>query len=130
MMDPALCAARTDGCPGVFNPFVSDTMTEAQVDYGFLGVNTKNESTLNIWQVNVAGDFGGLELPGGQIGWALGYENRREQAASKPDGGASIGAVAFTPGETTAGQFQVDEVYGEIVLPILSGAPLGRSADS
>ena len=51
MMDPALCAARTDGCPGVFNPFVSDTMTEAQVDYGFLGVNTKNESTLNIWQV-------------------------------------------------------------------------------
>ena len=69
-------------------------MTAAQVAYGFVGVNTKEESTLNAWQVNFSGDFGGLELPGGQIGWALGYENRRESAASKPDGGAAIGAIA------------------------------------
>ena len=126
MMDPDLCAARTDGCPGIFNPFISDSMNEAQVAYGFVGVNTKNESTLNVWQINVAGDMGGFELPGGAIGWALGYENRREQAASKPDGGAAIGAIAFTPGEATAGQFEVDEVYGEIILPILSGAPMAE----
>jgi iron complex outermembrane receptor protein len=70
--------------------------------------------------------MGGLELPGGAIGWALGYENRRESAASQPDGGAAIGAVAFTPGETTAGAYKLDEVYGEIVLPILAGAPLAE----
>jgi iron complex outermembrane receptor protein len=126
MMDPVLCAARTDGCPGVYNPFISDSMTDAQVAYGFLGVNTKNRSELNVFQLNVAGDMGGLELPGGQIGWALGYENRRESASSQPDGGAAIGAVAFTPGETTAGAFKVDEFYGEIVLPILTGAPMAE----
>jgi iron complex outermembrane receptor protein len=101
-------------------------MTDAQVDYGFLGVNTKNDSTLNAWQVNISGEMGDFEMPGGDIGWALGYENRREEAASKPDGGAAIGAVAFTPGETTAGKYEVDEFYGEISLPILSGAPMAE----
>jgi len=125
MMDPTLCDANPD-CPGVYNPFISDSMNEAQIAYGFLGVNTKEQSNLNVMQVNVSGDMGGLELPGGAIGWALGYENRRESAASQPDGGAAIGAVAFTPGETTAGAYKVDEVYGEIVLPILAGAPLAE----
>lgn len=125
MMDPDLCATF-DGCPGVYNPFISNSMNQDQVDFGFLGVNTKNESTLNVLQVNVAGEMGDFELPGGEIGWALGYENRRESAASKPDGGAAIGAVAFTPGETTAGKYEVDEFYGEIVLPILSGAPMAE----
>ncbi len=126
MMDPDLCAASTNGCPGVFNPFISDSMTAAQVAYGFVGVNTKEESTLNIFQMNVAGDLGGLALPGGEIGWALGYENRRESAASNPDGGAAVGAVYATPGQTTAGKYQVDEVYGEVVLPILLGAPMAE----
>ncbi len=126
MMDPDLCAARTDGCPGVYNPFISDSMTDAQVANGFLGVNTKNESSLNFFQQNVAGDMGGIEVPGGEIGWAVGYENRRESAASKPDGGVAIGAVAWTPGETTAGKYEVDEFYGEVVLPILSGASMAE----
>lgn len=126
MMDPTLCAAATNGCPGVYNPFISDSMTAAQVAYGFVGVNTKEESTLNAWQVNLSGDFGGLEMPGGEIGWAFGYENRRESAASKPDGGAAIGAIAFTPGNVTGGKYQVDELYGEVVLPILSGAPMAE----
>jgi iron complex outermembrane receptor protein len=101
-------------------------MTPAQVAYGFVGVNTKEESTLNIFQLNFSGDLGGLALPGGDIGWALGYENRRESAASKPDGGAAVGAVYATPGQTTAGNYQVDEVYGEVALPILSGVPMAE----
>ncbi|MCB1647497.1 MAG: TonB-dependent receptor plug domain-containing protein, partial [Pseudomonadales bacterium] len=35
MLDPALCAASTTGCPGVWNPFVANSMTAAQVAYGF-----------------------------------------------------------------------------------------------
>ncbi|MCZ6501528.1 MAG: TonB-dependent receptor, partial [Gammaproteobacteria bacterium] len=125
MMDPILCAARTDGCPGIFNPFISNSMTAAQVAYGFVGVNTKNESTLNIFQANVSGGLG-FELPGGEIGWAFGVENRRESASSNPDGGAAIGAIAFTPGNVTSGDYEVDEVYGEIVIPLLSGAPMAE----
>jgi iron complex outermembrane receptor protein len=125
MMDPILCAARTDGCPGVFNPFISDSMTAAQVAYGFVGVNTKDESTLNIFQANVSGGMG-IELPGGNIAWAIGVENRRESASSNPDGGAAIGAIAFTAGNVTGGHYEVDEVYGEIIIPILSGAPMAE----
>ncbi len=126
MMDPTLCAAATNGCPGVYNPFISDSMTEAQIAYGFVGVNTKEDSTLNSLQLNIAGDMGRFEMPGGSIGWALGYENRREEASSNPDGGAAIGAIAFTPGNTTAGEFEVDEVYGEVVMPLLAGAPMAE----
>jgi iron complex outermembrane receptor protein len=126
MMDPTLCAAATNGCPGIYNPFISDSMTDAQIAYGFVGVNTKEESTLNVLQLNFSGDMGGFQLPGGEIGWALGYENRRESASSNPDGGAAIGAIAFTPGNVTGGQYKVDEVYGEVSLPILSGAPMAE----
>ena len=126
MMDPTLCAAATNGCPGIYNPFISDSMTDAQIAYGFVGVNTKNESTLNVFQLNFSGDMGEFQLPGGEIGWALGYENRRESASSNPDGGAAIGAIAFTPGNVTGGKYQVDEVYGEVSLPILSGAPMAE----
>jgi len=125
MMDPVKCAAATNGCPGVFNPFISDSMTPAQIAYGFVGVNTKEESSLNLFQANLSGDLG-IELPGGGINWALGFENRREEASSNPDGGAAIGAIAFTPGNVTGGEYEVDEFYGEIILPILSGAPLAE----
>jgi len=126
MLDPTLCAAATNGCPGVFNPFISDSMNAAQIAYGFVGVNTKEESSLNVFQANLTGDTGDFELPGGSIGWAIGYENRRESASSNPDGGAAIGAIAFTPGNVTGGSFKVDEVYGELVLPILTGAPMAE----
>ena len=126
MMDPTLCAAATNGCPGIYNPFISDSMTDAQVAYGFVGVNTKEESTLNVFQLNFSGDMGEFRMPGGEIGWALGYENRRESASSNPDGGAAIGAIAFTPGNVTGGKYQVDEVYGEVSLPLLSGAPMAE----
>ena len=122
MLDPVLCAASTIGCPGIFNPFISDSMTPAQVAFGFVGVNTKDESNLNVFQLNITGDTG-IELPGGSIGWAFGYENRQEDAASNPDGGAAIGAIAFTPGNVTGGDFEVNELYGEIVLPLALGAP-------
>jgi len=125
MLDPALCAASTDGCPAVWNPFISDSMTAAQVAYGFVGVNTKEESTLKIIQANLSGGMG-VELQGGDIGWAVGWENRRESAASNPDGGAAIGAVFSTPGNVTAGRYEVDEFYGEVSLPLLSGAPFAE----
>ena len=130
MLNPTLCAADPlcdpdQGGVGLWDPFFSDTMDPDQVAYGFVGVNTKEKSKLRIWQVNLQGDLmGNLDLPGGAIQWAAGYENRRETAKSQPDGGAAIGAVYFTPGLPTTGKYEVDELYGEVDLPILSGAPL------
>ena len=124
MMDPDLCAAAGD-CPGIFNPFISNSMTPDQVAYGFVGVNTKDYSKLNIFQANLSGGTG-IDLPGGEISWAVGFENRREEASSSPDGGAAIGAIAFTPGNVTGGRFEVDEYYAEVVLPILQGAPMAE----
>lgn len=125
MLDPDLCASSTVGCPGVWNPFISDSMTDAQVAFGFVGVNTKEGSTLNVLQANIGGDLG-FEMQGGPVAWALGYENRRESASSQPDGGAAVGAIYATPGNVTGGEYRLDEVYGEVVLPLLAGAPMAE----
>lgn len=125
MLDPALCAASTIGCPGVWNPFVSNSMTAAQANFGFVGVNTKEGSTLNVFQANLGGDLG-FDMQGGPVAWVVGYENRREEAASQPDGGAAVGAIFATPGNTTGGEYRLDEVYGEVVLPLLAGAPMAE----
>ncbi|MCB1647617.1 MAG: TonB-dependent receptor, partial [Pseudomonadales bacterium] len=73
----------------------------------------------------LSGDMG-LDFGAGSVGWAVGYENRREQAASNPDGGAAISAIYATPGNVTAGGYEVDEFYGEVSVPLLAGAPMAE----
>lgn len=126
MLDPDLCAASTTGCPGIWNPFIMDSMTVAQDAFGFTAVNTKDDSTMNVFNANLTGDMGSFALDAGAIGWAVGFENRRESASSNPDGGASIGAIIYTPGETTAGEFEVDEFYGEVSIPLLRGVAMAE----
>ncbi len=123
MLDPDLCAASVIGCPGVWNPFVSNSMTAEQVAFGFVGVNTREESTMRIFQFNLAGQLPAIELPGGPIDFAVGFERRRESASSLPDGGAALGAIFFTPGLPTQGSYNVGEFYTEFRLPLLQDVP-------
>ena len=105
-----------------WDAFNKGTMTQEQLDYGTVAVNEISKSRMRVFQVNFTGDvMGAFELPGGEPAWALGYENRQEKAENLPDGGSAIGAVFSTPGNVTKGSYDVDEIYGEISLPILSG---------
>ncbi len=74
-------------------------------------------------QLNLTGDISGFELPGGHIQWAVGYENRKEEALFQPDGAASLGMIYFVSPDKTEGDYKVDEFYGEMRLPILEGVP-------
>ncbi len=127
MIDP-LCEVNTLCTPlagtGIepWDIFNKDTLTQAQLDYGTVSVNEISKSRMRVFQLNFTGDvMGAFELPGGEPAWALGYENREEKAENLPDGGSALGAVFSTPGNVTKGRYDVDEIYGEIHLPILSG---------
>lgn len=76
----------------------------------------------------MSGDMSQLfELPGGPVGFALGTEYRIEKAESIWDdltasGGTFLNAIQpFTPPD-----LKVKEVFGELRLPILQGAPFAQ----
>ena len=74
------------------------------------------ESEQDQWGFNVAGD--GWELPGGPMGWAVGYEYRKEQITFIPDSGKQKDEVTGNTGAGTEGSYKTDSIYGEILLPV------------
>ena len=74
------------------------------------------ESEQDQWGFNVAGD--GWELPGGPMGWAVGYEYRKEQITFTPDSGKQKDEVTGNTGAGTEGSYKTDSIYGEILLPV------------
>lgn len=129
MMDPALCAADP-ACPGVWNPFAIDTLTPEMESFALVNPNTIENSTLTVWQVNVQGDFGGWELPGGLVEWGAGFEHRTEEATSFPDAAALLDQILFVVGELTTGAYKVDEFYAELRLPVVDSVNIDLSVRS
>ncbi|MEM8817094.1 MAG: TonB-dependent receptor [Pseudomonadota bacterium] len=78
--------------------------------------------------VTLSGDSGDLfELPAGPVGFALGFEHREEDAVQRP-GTALREGLAFGLGgipDIDAG-FDSDEVYAEVLVPVLSDLPFIR----
>lgn len=120
LVDPDACADNAD-CPGVWNPFREGTLTQEMIDYAFLPNSPVIESNLRDFLVNLNGDTGGFELPGGPIGWAVGYENRYEDYLSQPDGGAILGEIFAVTAEKTDGSTRANEAFLELNAPLLSG---------
>lgn len=127
LLDPncevnSLCAPLAGTGQVPWDAFNKGTLTPEQQLYGTVAVNEIQNSEMRVAQANITGDVMDLfELPGGQPAWALGYEYRKEKAEQLPDGGSALGAVFSTPGNVTKGAYSVNEVYGEVSLPILSG---------
>ncbi|MEM0929331.1 MAG: TonB-dependent receptor [Pseudomonadota bacterium] len=68
-----------------------------------------------------------FELPAGPIGFAVGYEYRRETGESVP-GIALQNGLAFGLGGVSAidAEFDTNEYFGEILVPLLSGLPFAQ----
>jgi iron complex outermembrane receptor protein len=122
ILDPALCAADP-ACPKLWNPFITDSLDDELRGYALVTHSPVGRREMKVAQALVSGDFGGLELPGGPIQWVAGAETRRENAEFIPDGAAFLGQIYFVAGDRTQGKVKVDEYFGEINLPILSGLP-------
>jgi len=77
-----------------------DTFEQEQYQYGF--------------------SFSGnaFELPGGPMGWAVGYEYRKEELAYSPDSGKQLDAVTGNTGAGTTGSYKSDSLYAEAFLPL------------
>jgi iron complex outermembrane receptor protein len=113
--DPAVCAATPDCVP--LDIFGEGSITPAMLDYiTYTGVDTSSQELMDV-TANLSGDL--FDLPAGALGFAIGYEHREEDGNFVPDPVVAAGETADVPTNPTAGGFAVDEVYGEVVVPLL-----------
>lgn len=97
-------------------------------------INT-TDATLKNFYANTSGDL--FELPAGMVGGAFGVEYREESSAFEPSFLAVVDPTNYTclissEACTTraVGEFDVTEVYGEVLFPLLADAPLAQSLNA
>jgi iron complex outermembrane receptor protein len=113
--DPAVCAV-TPGCVPV-DIFGEGSLTREMLDFvTYTGVDTSSQKLVDV-SANLSGDL--FDLPAGAVGFAIGYEHREEDGNFIPDPVVASGETADVPTNPTAGGYDVDEVYGEVIVPIL-----------
>ncbi|HKX98624.1 MAG TPA: TonB-dependent receptor [Steroidobacteraceae bacterium] len=117
--DPAVCAA-TPGCVPV-NIFGEGSLTREMIDFvTYTGVDTSSQKLVDV-TANLSGDL--FDLPAGAVGFAVGYEHREEDGSFVPDPVVASGETADVPTNPTAGGYDVNEFYGEVIIPILKDQP-------
>ncbi len=124
MGDPAVCAATPNCVPFNFfggqGPNGEGSITQEMLDFVGYVQRDFSEQTLEDFAFNITGDI--ASLPGGEMAFAAGVEYREHSGSFRPDPIAERGETAGIPAGATAGAFDVTEFYGELNIPLISGA--------
>ena len=103
------------------------TITQEMLNWvGFIQKDV-SEQELNLVSANITGDL--FELPAGMFQFAAGFEHREQDGFFQPDAVVVAGESAGVPSSPTAGQFDVDEFYVELSIPLLSDVALADTLD-
>jgi outer membrane receptor protein involved in Fe transport len=116
-------AARAAGCRP-FNVFGFNSVSpEAAAYVTNNGQLSTYDSTVRqeVFAANVSGSL--FTLPGGELGVAAGIEHRKERSEELYDDATQSGNTLSNALTDTVGAYNVTEVYGEVVVPILSDRP-------
>jgi len=95
-------------------------ITKAEYDAMVNWVTYTQVSTSGNSSFNYGAVFSGelFELPGGMAGFAIGFENRKDDIFSQPDTLVAGGGSSDNFSEPTTGIVEVKEYFGEVVLPL------------
>ncbi len=114
-------ASICEGGLNIFGPH--DAVSQACLDY----ISATPYSYLTIKQTNIEGTLTGtiLKLPAGDLSFAAGADWRKEGYSERNDDQAVAGEIpGLTVAPSTSGSRSVAEVYGELLIPLLSDLPL------
>jgi outer membrane receptor protein involved in Fe transport len=91
-------------------------MTQDMIDYVKIDLVDTFEQETYQYGASLSGNA--FELPAGQIGWAVGYEYRKEDFTYSPDSGKQLDAVTGNTGAGTTGGYSSDSFYAEAFIPV------------
>ncbi len=93
----------------------------AVVTFLFPEEHTTAETKTTNYYANLTGTL--FTLPAGDLGFAVGYEYRREEGLYAPDALRQTGDHTSLASTTTTGKYSVDEFYAEFEIPLLAEIP-------
>jgi len=94
------------------------SITPAMLAFVTFNERDKSQQELNDFSANLSGSL--FTLPAGDVGLAIGYEHRDQGASYDPDPVIVAGLGADVPTQPSRGRFNVNEIYGELRVPILT----------
>ena len=100
------------------------TGNQALQNFLFQEEHSTGETETTVMSANLAGTI--FAMPAGDLGFALGIENRKEEGEFTPDALAVTGGSTNLAAGPTRGSYTVDEIYAELQIPILADMPFAR----
>ena len=124
--NPFDCAVADPRCVTI-NPFGLNSLTQPMIDY--ISTDLTNRTSLSQKQLGATVSGTLFSLPAGDVGIALGAEYRKESSQFNPDqlyvqGKALSRSAGIQP---TGGSYDVKEVFGEVIVPLLGDLPFIHS---
>lgn len=122
--DPA--AVNGQNC-APFNPFGFGQASQAAVDFVSGDVQREDEITQQMFGGTVSFDSTQwFELPGGPMGFALGYEYREEDVQTTTDQFTKQGFFTSAATPDSFGGYDVEEYFVEVRLPLLADVAFAK----
>jgi len=103
------------------------TIDQDQIDYVTFTAQDSNTYEMQDFLMNLSGEL--FDLPAGPLGAAIGYEWREEKASDLPDAIIATGQTSGNSRSPTKGDYDVQEAYGEVVVPILADLPFAHTLE-
>ncbi|MCV6606202.1 MAG: TonB-dependent receptor [Porticoccaceae bacterium] len=114
-------SARARGCVPL-NPFGVNTADPAAIAYSRVDTQRSDSARQRVFGAHLqASPF---TLPAGNVGLVLGYEYRKEQGNAMPGAIQQQGLSLLPRQQITFGEFDVNEFYAEVSVPLISDVPL------
>ncbi|OHE85175.1 MAG: TonB-dependent receptor [Lysobacterales bacterium RIFOXYA1_FULL_69_10] len=110
-----------DGCVP-FNPLSpAGGLSQEMLDFILFTAQDAYQGRSESFTANLSGEL--FELPGGMMGFAAGVESRKESGFDRPDAFVAAGYTSGNGRQPTEGGYDLDEIYGELLIPLLSDVP-------
>jgi len=93
-------------------------------DFLFPTFTTRGVTKTTSFTANLAGSI--VTLPAGDLGFAMGVEHRKEEGTFVPDAFAQSGQSTGLGQKPTRGEYDLNEVYLELNVPLLADAPFAK----
>ena len=96
------------------------------VDYITFQAHDTGRNEMKSYGFDVVGELGALAA--GPVGVAFGYEFREEKGGFSPDAFIAAGLSSGNAASPVSGEYEVDEWYVELAVPIIEGLDLSLAS--